>query len=581
MFKFNEKKIYLFSIYVILNFALYSIIWASSLDVIVLNRKDIKNMNGQTVYDILNRIPGINAGENFISIRGSLKVKVYLDDKPLNDPSSSHGGIKFDVISPEDIERIKIIKGQGAVGYGNDASGGVILIYTIKKRSLGGNIKYYTGNFNTHSFKTNLRHNIHNIGFNITGGYFSTNGYQTNSDKEKYRLGVKVDSRLHNNSTIAISYDFLNSRRGISGRVEYPTPNLRKKSYMHSLGINFSNYNLKTMTYINKAHTSYSDSSKRLHTFIDVTKGGARVTKGIKLPYLKNTIIGLEGESAIGKGSTFNRHEEYSMSCFMSSHNKIFNIKELSINYGVRGTLNSHFKDYMDPEIKLIYKKNKFLGTISYSRNHNTPSFYQRYNKTNKREPNPSLDVESADNICASGSYKINDNFSLNFSVFKNRIKNRIVYVLGHNGVGKYNNFGSVTYKGFDGLFKWKYKTIMGNVGYTHLEARDDKTGRWMVAKPKHKINLLINCKLKNNLSVVFDAKYESKQYTRTNNKTWVGARTIYNIRARYTLPKNRFINNKVEVFTEVKNLMNKHYLYGDGYLAPPRTWLFGINFYF
>ncbi len=68
-------------------------------------------------------MPGVKAGSTSVTIRGSSKVRVLLDGRPINDPTSSHGGIKFDMVFLENVERVEIHRGKGGVKYGNDASG--------------------------------------------------------------------------------------------------------------------------------------------------------------------------------------------------------------------------------------------------------------------------------------------------------------------------------------------------------------------------------------------------------------------------------------------------------------------------
>lgn len=118
-------------------------------DAIVITGKEIKKMNARKISDVLNQVPGINAGETSVSIRGSYRVKVLLDGRPINDPTSSHGFVKFDLVSLENVERIEIYRGKGALKFGDDASGGVIVITTKKSKALHGNIKSYWGNHDT------------------------------------------------------------------------------------------------------------------------------------------------------------------------------------------------------------------------------------------------------------------------------------------------------------------------------------------------------------------------------------------------------------------------------------------------
>ncbi|HDL98583.1 MAG TPA: TonB-dependent receptor, partial [Desulfobacteraceae bacterium] len=50
---------------------------------VVITGDEIKEMNVHKIADVLNQVPGIKAGESSVSIRGSYKVKVLLDGRPI------------------------------------------------------------------------------------------------------------------------------------------------------------------------------------------------------------------------------------------------------------------------------------------------------------------------------------------------------------------------------------------------------------------------------------------------------------------------------------------------------------------
>jgi iron complex outermembrane receptor protein len=99
----------------------------------IITAEEIQSMKVTKIADVLKRLPGLRATDSSVSIRGSVKVKVFLDGRPINDRLSHHGGVHFDLVTLEDIATIEIIRGKGALQYGDDASAGVILITTQKK----------------------------------------------------------------------------------------------------------------------------------------------------------------------------------------------------------------------------------------------------------------------------------------------------------------------------------------------------------------------------------------------------------------------------------------------------------------
>jgi outer membrane receptor protein involved in Fe transport len=106
----------------------------SSGDRIVLTAKEIREMNVQSIPELLNRLPGITAGETYAKIQGATDVRVMLDGRPINSSSSGHGGIKWNMVSVRDIEKVVILMGGGAAAVGDGTSGGAILL-TSKKNN--------------------------------------------------------------------------------------------------------------------------------------------------------------------------------------------------------------------------------------------------------------------------------------------------------------------------------------------------------------------------------------------------------------------------------------------------------------
>jgi iron complex outermembrane receptor protein len=236
----------------------------------------------------------------------------------------------------------------------------------------------------------------------------------------------------------------------------------------------------------------------------------------------------------------------------------------------------SEFDNAVNPEEKISYKKDKWSFSFAHSRNNNTPSFYQRYDETSSKKPNPDLDMETSDNFSVSVATELLTSLSGEVSFFYNRITDHISYVLGDDGIGWYENFGEVTYKGGDIVVNWKIKddSLSLRTAYTYLEAINEDTGKWLVCKPGHRANMDLSYKPMKVLYVILNVKYESKQFTRSDNKSSVQGRTNGNLRLEYGL-------DRFDIFGEIKNIGDKTYLYGDGWLAPPRTFIAGVNLRF
>ena len=103
----------------------------------VFERADIERLQASSVPDLLSRVPGVSIVQS--GGRGSLtslflrgananQTLVLVDGVRLNAAASGLARLEF--LSPEQIERIEVVRGARSALYGSDAIGGVIQIFT-------------------------------------------------------------------------------------------------------------------------------------------------------------------------------------------------------------------------------------------------------------------------------------------------------------------------------------------------------------------------------------------------------------------------------------------------------------------
>ena len=109
--------------------------------VTVIDEREIRRKNKQTVVELLRDVPGLNlaqsggVGQNTrIFMRGtnSNHTLVMMDGVALNDPSDTANAYDFSNLTTDNIERIEILRGAQSTLYGSQAIGGVINIITKK-----------------------------------------------------------------------------------------------------------------------------------------------------------------------------------------------------------------------------------------------------------------------------------------------------------------------------------------------------------------------------------------------------------------------------------------------------------------
>ena len=267
--------------------------------------------------DILNTVPGLSAGSTSVSIHGNYKVKVFLDGRPLNDPSSSYSAINWDLVSPSDIEKIEILRGKGGVRYGQDASGGVILITSKSSETFSGTVKTFAGNQQRYFLNSSLQWTRGNFFSSVRGGYDSSDGYQVNNDKEKKQAGVTLGYSFNEQSQLSLSADYSSDERGYAGYPDYPTPFSRAENKTQTYSLVGNTGNLKAKTYLNRGKKSNSDVSRGLDNSISVDEAGAECSSSRKSEYFGELVYGAGFFRSMAEGTSFNEQDEDTASLFL------------------------------------------------------------------------------------------------------------------------------------------------------------------------------------------------------------------------------------------------------------------------
>lgn len=247
-------------------------------DTVIITEEQIQALQAHTMADILNTIPGLSAGTSSVSIHGNSKVKVFLDGRPLNDPTSSYGAVNWDIISPDAVAQIEILRGKGGVRYGQDASGGVILITSKQGADLSGSVKTFGGNYGRFFAKSNLQWTTGPYGATLRGGYDTTDGYKVSNDKKRYQAGGGLSYTFPSEAEVALTTDYTDDKRGYAGYPDYPTPYSRVESSMAAYGMQFSWQDLIAKTWLNSGEKHNQDISINLDKTIEVDDFGTELS---------------------------------------------------------------------------------------------------------------------------------------------------------------------------------------------------------------------------------------------------------------------------------------------------------------
>lgn len=179
----------------------------------IVTSKDIKEKHYTRVSEILRDIPNIYIGPGgSVDMRGQgnaharTTVQLLIDGVPANFLDTSHINLPIDTLNPEDIKRIEVIPGGGAVLYGSGTSGGVINIITKKYTGNYARAGYQIGSYHNHKYDVAAGTSLGNLDINLSYSKNNRDGYRkkafSNSD---FFLGKL---RYHFNKTDSLEFKY-------------------------------------------------------------------------------------------------------------------------------------------------------------------------------------------------------------------------------------------------------------------------------------------------------------------------------------------------------------------------------------
>jgi vitamin B12 transporter len=165
----------------------------------VLDRQAIEQRHALSTIDLLRTIPGVVAVRaggvgnlTGVFVRGgeSTYNKVLLDGMPLNEPG---GAFNFASLSPENIERVEVLRGAHSALFGSDAMASVIQLFSVRPESGRPQLNLIVdgGNYNTTHLAAGLGTRTDALEYSIFGSFLRTdNRAPNNEDKTSTVSGM-------------------------------------------------------------------------------------------------------------------------------------------------------------------------------------------------------------------------------------------------------------------------------------------------------------------------------------------------------------------------------------------------------
>ena len=200
--------------------------------VTVVNGEDVQTYHYPSLTEAIRNVPGLEVTQSgsygklsTLSIRGanSNQVQVLVDGVRVKSPTT--GQVDLSDISPDQIERIEVIRGPQSTLYGADAIGGVVNIITRKGTGpFSASVQQEAGNYDTLSTRTSLGGTWKLLDYAFSGSHFESNGQFKNDNSDINALNARLGLSLPGESALAFIVRYNKNDTGLPVKFVFPPP---------------------------------------------------------------------------------------------------------------------------------------------------------------------------------------------------------------------------------------------------------------------------------------------------------------------------------------------------------------------
>ncbi|MDD9157727.1 TonB-dependent receptor [Aliivibrio sp. S4TY2] len=561
----------------------------------VVTKEDIVQIQAKTMTDILRLQPGIEVASNggigqnaSIFMRGtnSDHVLILIDGFRMN--SSIKSGMNINKIPVNQVERIEIIRGSGAVMYGSDAVGGVINIITrtssddlSKSATIGaGSNKYKEGNF---AANTNVGESGH---LKMAAGFTQTEGYNVNpqpelNDGDKHgfensQFMLNYDHQLSSyvslftgvrwfNSTSEYNHYTNTKSRSESESTVYSSKlSFHKDVVSSELSISYQddqtleyheNGDLDSEQKIDQLNMQWTNQIKLADDWL-VNAGVDWTDAKVKADITdwSNKVIINEGESRASTG------------VYLGTQ---YQLEQLKLEANTRFDKHDKYDEYTTWGVGASYQINDIYKVSSaYNTAFKAPSFYDLSTA-------PDLEPETSKNIDVSlaAAYNLVD---VNLSLYKNSVDNLIVYYDAPNFAG-YSANVDADIKGAE--LELLFDTgIVSHTLIAEYKDHEDTEGQQLARRAKQNYKWIGSMGLGDldlNLSYIYTGKRSDLPSAPGVETAYLDPYSLWSVAAAYWVTSDLAIRGRVE------NLLDEEYETAGGYKPAERSYYVSLDYQF
>ncbi|MBS7563176.1 TonB-dependent receptor [Mucilaginibacter sp. Bleaf8] len=574
--------------------------------VTVITRQQIERSAGKTLPELLNEQanvvvngatsnPGLNKG---LFLRGAETryTLILLDGILVTDPTAIGDVYDLRLLPIDQIDHIEIMKGGQSTLYGSDAVAGVINIVTKKNATNQINVNALStaGSYNTYKGSIGINQKINDFSYDINFTHFRTKGVSEAAepagntvpfDKDGFiqdalnvRLGYKVDSRLSINPFFRYFYN--NGKFDSQGFVDaantYFSRNLNTGTnvlYRLDKGAINLNYNYENINrnYLQSYGSIYLGRVHFADMYVNHQLGD----------YVK-ILAGIDNRYSAANSGGSNETDKH-VNLFGAYGSLFFTDPHAVINLEAGGRLYSHnlfggAATYsVTQSVNLIENgKLRLFGTVSSSfKAPDLSALYGPYGANPDLKPETSHGYEagfSSDNVFGTI-------FNFRADYYNRKINNQIAY--GANG---YINRDEQNAEGVELESSVNLSKLNLRGYYTYLHGntvKADVKENYLIRRPKNTVGIFAGYQLTPQAFVSLNYRYYSKRNDVYSDPvsyaSSIQVLKSYNLVDAYA--EYGFLNRRLKVFADVKNIFNAKYAELYGYTALGTNFNAGLSY--
>ncbi|EDQ01641.1 TonB-dependent receptor domain-containing protein [Shewanella benthica] len=548
-----------------------------------IEREEIARLNPKSVVDILETLPGVSvirsggAGQSAsISIRGTSSGHVLVLIDGVRIGSATKGSVSFNALSPENIERIEVVKGPRAAIWGSDAIGGVIQIFTRKLE--GGewfaSVEYGSDAYMRASAGAGVSHGDGQTSISINRE--KSDGYDVKNDGEDDddgydRLGISIKGQQTLNQQWLLSW----TGQLETGSYEYDNSRANEADYDNYL------WNLAAQYQNDKLTSKFSLGQSRDHN----ENFRATDRQGTKVYETTRDQIHWSNRYAASDDLTFIGGVDWSQESIVGDYavdqRDLTGLYALArYQYGkllIEGVIRYDDVENIDSETSynasLGYRLNdSWRVTASAGSGFKAPSFNDLYWPGSG---NPDLVSETSENMDLTLSYS-GENIRGYLSVYQNDIDNLIAWAptgeQDDNGwdIWQPANIKDAEISGVELSLTYDTWGVEHQLGYSYIDAVDGKTDEQLVGRSEHEFDYSVGY-IWSEVDLLVSYHYQGER--KENSVDYLDAYHRVDLSLGYKLTQAWQLRLKAN------NLLDEEIISNQNYFSPGRELFFSVSY--